>query len=216
MTLPPTTLLETTTSVSPEIFTRFLLFTSLFFGLSFFLNSFELKAQVCSDKKDLHTNIENLLKQHDQSDKPITRLDTIVSVVKVVNVKDGDTAEILYHDLFLNVRFDHIDAPELRGSQAFSKAARRHLIKLIENKEVYLVSERRLNGGFGRVLGTFYTKDGLNVNKEMVAKGYAWHYKKYSKDQSYARIEKCARKHQLGLWKDERTIAPWNWRKGKR
>lgn len=189
----------------------------LSFGLfCFFLSFVPLRAQNCENGNSRYVDIDSLRAHYAQNNRPITRLDTVINLVKVVNVKDGDTAEILFHGLFLNVRFDHIDAPELRGSQAFSKAARRHLIKLIENKEVYLVSERRLNGGYGRVLGVFYTKEGLNVNKDMVAKGYAWHYKKYSKDHAYSHLEKCARQRQTGLWKEKTPVAPWDWRNGKR
>ena len=50
----------------------------------------------------------------------------------------------------------------------------------------------------------------------------AWHYKRYKKNQSkkdqveYAYYEKLAIESQIGLWRDNNSIAPWDWRKGKR
>src|SRR5699024_8407010 len=163
----------------------------------------------------LYTDIGKLQSRLNQPNKSITRLDSIAVPVKIVRVKDGDTAEILYHDFFMNIRFAHIDAPETRGNQPYGRAAGRHLRKQIEGKKVILVSERRLNGSFGRILGTLYNEDGLNINKEMIAPGYAWFTPEYSKDQSYAELEKCARKHKLGLWKEKNPIPPGNGEKGE-
>ncbi len=184
--------------------------------LFFLLTGFSCSSQICLEEFDLYTDIEDLKQKYDSSEKPITRLDTIVTEVEVIRVQDGDTAEILYHDFYMSVRFDHIDAPEIRGGQAFSKAARSYLKKLIEGKKVFLISQRKPNGGFGRILGTFYTQEGLNVNKAMLAKGFAWHYTEYSKDKSYAELEKCAKENKIGLWEEPQPIAPWDWRKGER
>lgn len=187
-----------------------------YFLLLFILFGFNLQAQVCSDPSLLFEDMDLLRSQLDTTGKPVTRIDNILIPVKVVKVKDGDTAEILYEGLFLDVRFEHIDAPEIKGGQPFSQASRRHLLHLIEGKTVWLLTARKPNGGFGRLLGTFYTEEGLNVNKDMLANGMAWHYTEYSKDKSYKAIERCAQENEIGLWKDKKTIAPWKWRKGKR
>lgn len=171
---------------------------------------------VCFENHNLYTDVEQLQKRLAPDRLPKSRLDSIAAPVKVVRVSDGDTAEVVYQDIFLSIRFDHIDAPETRGGQAFSQAARRYLVKLIEGKEVILVTQRKANGGFGRFLGTFYTQDGLNVNKAMLAMGYAWHYTEYSDDPAYADLQTCAQQNKLGLWKEPYPIAPWDWRKGKR
>jgi len=49
-----------------------------------------------------------------------------------------------------------------------------------------------------------------------VKNGFAWHYKKYSKDNSYDDLEKQARKLKLGLWNDKIPTAPWEWRKSRK
>lgn len=185
--------------------------------LLFCLGWFSSIAQTCADHDLLYKDLHWLKSKYTHNEGlPTTRLDTVLTKVKVVKVKDGDTAEILYGDFYINVRFDHIDAPEIRGGQAYAKASRKFLIKLIEGKTVYLLSQRTMKGGFGRILGVFYTKDGLNVNKALVAQGFAWHYTKYSKNEDYANLENCARQHKVGLWKEPHPITPWEWRKGKR
>lgn len=186
-------------------------------SLFFILLNFSCQAQqICMEEHQLYTDISALKNRLDPKKVSLSRKDSIATMVKVVRVSDGDTAEVMYGNLYLSIRFDHIDAPETRGGQAFSQAARRYLIKLIEGKEVILVTQRKAQGGFGRFLGTFYTEEGLNVNKAMLAMGYAWHYTAYSDDLTYAKIEKCAKENKIGLWKDAQPIAPWDWRKGKR
>uniref|UniRef100_UPI0018EBCD01 thermonuclease family protein n=1 Tax=Pedobacter sp. ASV28 TaxID=2795123 RepID=UPI0018EBCD01 len=51
------------------------------------------------------------------------------------------------------------------------------------------------------------------VNQEMVKQGMAWHFKRYSTNETYARLELIARKNKVGLWQDKNPIAPWLWRK---
>ncbi len=144
--------------------------------------------------------------------KSISRLDTLEIRAKIIRVIDGDTAEMMYHDLFLKVRLDHIDAPEIRGGQAYGRAAGQYLRRRIEGEEVLLKGQRKLDG-FGRFLATVYTLEGLNINKEMVKNGYAWHFSQYSKDTTYRDLEAQAKQHKRGLWKEKSPVAPWTFRK---
>lgn len=131
--------------------------------------------------------------------------------VKITRVIDGDTVEIQYHELNLKIRLANIDAPEKRGSQPYGKAATKALSKLCKGKIVTVSGEGKLDG-FGRLIAELFIGD-LNLNKEMVRLGYAWHFKKYSSDKSYAILEKKARQTKLGLWQEKNPIAPWKWRK---
>lgn len=152
--------------------------------------------------------------QKQQKNQSISRLDTIAFETEILRVIDGDTAEIIYYDIFMRLRLDHIDAPETRGSQPFGKAAGKHLRELIEGKKVTVVSQRKTDG-FGRLIATIYNEDGENINKNMVENGYAWHYKQFSKDMSYDLLEEEARKDKRGLWQERNPIEPWNFRKKK-
>jgi endonuclease YncB( thermonuclease family) len=46
----------------------------------------------------------------------------------------------------------------------------------------------------------------------MIRAGYAWHFKKYSKDKKMADDEDHAKKNRAGLWADNEPIAPWIFR----
>ena len=54
----------------------------------------------------------------------------------------------------------------------------------------------------------------LFLNRELVRRGLAWHYKQYSDDRRLAADEQHARLKKLGLWRgSHKPIAPWDWRK---
>ena len=68
---------------------------------------------------------------------------------------------------------------------------------------------------YGRIVGRVYV-DGIDVNQELVAQGYAWVYRKYSNDAELLRLEADAKQKGLGLWAEANPIPPWEWRQGRR
>ena len=46
--------------------------------------------------------------------------------------------------------------------------------------------------------------------------GYAWWFRKYSKDETLGRLEAEARQAKRGLWADAKPMPPWEWREAKR
>lgn len=150
------------------------------------------------------------------SDKPIVHPDEElegkqVYEVKVIRIVDGDTAELLYGEMPIMLRFEHIDGPEKRGKQPFGNKAKQQLSELCFGQLVSLVTEGEFDMG-GRIIGVIINEHGVNVNKEMVRLGYAWHFKKYSSDMSYDTLETEARNYRRGLWRDEHPVAPWDFR----
>ncbi|MBA3900544.1 MAG: thermonuclease family protein [Bacteroidetes bacterium] len=128
---------------------------------------------------------------------------------KVIKIADGDTFTLIFENGFdVRVRLNGIDSPEKK--QAFSKRAKQTLSDLIYDKTVtvYYKSKDR----YGRVLGDVSIND-LNVNQEMVRRGMAWHFKRYSDDEELAKLEVEARKNKVGLWADPNAVAPWEFRK---
>ena len=46
----------------------------------------------------------------------------------------------------------------------------------------------------------------------LVKNGYAWHYKKYSKNKTLDQLEESEMEKNLGLWADPAPVAPWEFR----
>jgi endonuclease YncB( thermonuclease family) len=136
----------------------------------------------------------------------------LVLLAKVIGVVDGDTVDVLYHDLPLRIRMEHIDAPEKRGNQPYGNKAKLMISQLCFGQRVKILTAGDFDMG-GRLIAEIINEDGINVNMEMVKQGYAWHFKKYSNEMSYDHLETEARKAHRGLWQDKNPIAPWDFRK---
>lgn len=134
-------------------------------------------------------------------------------VAKVIGVVDGDTMEVLFENTPIKIRLAHIDSPEKRGKQPFGTAAKTALSDLCFGQLVTVYGEKY--DRYQRLIAVIVNNKNQIVNKEMIKQGMAWHFKKYSKDASYAKLEVDARKNRIGLWQDTNPIAPWEWRKPK-
>jgi endonuclease YncB( thermonuclease family) len=128
---------------------------------------------------------------------------------RVVGVADGDTITVLDGTTQVKVRLNGIDCPERR--QAFGARAKQLTSDLAFGKTVTVrpFGEDR----YGRTLGEVVLPDGRVLNQELVAAGIAWHYTQYSKDETLAKLERRAREARVGLWSEERPVAPWEFRK---
>ena len=128
---------------------------------------------------------------------------------KVVGVSDGDTFKVLYQEnQEVKVRLGHIDAPEM--GQPFGKSAKKFASDLCFGKEVKIVKQKKKDR-YQRIIAEVFVGE-TNINKEIVRAGYAWHFKKYSLDKEYDKIEAEARENKRGLWQDKNPVAPWTWR----
>lgn len=135
---------------------------------------------------------------------------TFCQTYKVIGIKDGDTVSILVEGTEKTVRLAHIDCPEKK--QPFGNNAKVALSELCFGKMVTLVGNGKTDRN-GRSIAELILPNGENVNKTLVKMGLAWHFKKYSKDDSYAKLEVAARNKKVGLWKEKNPISPWDWRK---
>ena len=128
---------------------------------------------------------------------------------RVIAVKDGDTIEAVNDSTreTITVRLAHVDAPE--KSQAFGKAAKQFVSDFCYNKTVSIDVQE--TDRYGRAVALVYV-NGRNMNLELVKAGFAWHYKQYSKDKSFAEAEAAARAAGRGLWQQSNPIPPWQFR----
>jgi len=128
---------------------------------------------------------------------------------KVISIADGDTITILDSSKTQHkIRLEHIDTPEKK--QAFGAKAKQYLSSMIFGKNVKV--EIKEKDRYGRYIGTVFLEK-KNINLEMIKAGLAWHYKKYSKDKTFAAAEALARKKKAGLWNEKKPIPPWEFRR---
>lgn len=134
---------------------------------------------------------------------------------RVVEVIDGDTVMVLVQGREqLKVRLAGIDAPERK--QAFGQRAKQKLSALVFDKAVTVVGHK--HDRYRRLIAKLLVA-GQDANLEMVALGYAWHFKRYELEQSpedrvaYAQVEERARTERRGLWVDLAPLPPWEFRR---
>ena len=113
---------------------------------------------------------------------------------------DGDTLDLAGR----RIRLEGIDAPEraqtcsrgpIGDRFAAGSRATAMLEELIAGREIACRIEGR--DGFGRDIATCFAGD-TNLNAEMVSRGAAWAFLKYSK--TYQREEAAARDLGIGVW----------------
>jgi micrococcal nuclease len=128
---------------------------------------------------------------------------------KVIKVADGDTITVLAPNKdWVKVRLEGIDAPE--KSQEFGEASRLALSALVAGKIVDVFSTGK--DRYGRTLG-WIEVDGVDVNRRMVADGWAWQYTKYNSETELAWLQTEAKRSRNGLWKaPNEPMSPWEYR----
>lgn len=142
--------------------------------------------------------------------------------IKPGSIYDGDTLRVVKGNEELKIRFCGIDAPEKK--QELGIEARDNLRSLIElgNGELLLVPIE--TDRYGRTVAEVYVQDSkstaVNLNMQMIRDGYAWLYAQYvdncpSKEQLEI-AERLAQEENLGVWSNNSSIPPWEWRKANK
>jgi micrococcal nuclease len=158
-----------------------------------------------------------------QAKDPIRIIEGFVS-----KVSDGDTIHV--NDSLgtkIKIRLYGIDAPETEKSnkqtgkvskpgQPFGEEAFQALNSKIFKKRVKV---EVIDIDRYKRLVSVILLDGRNINKEMVAEGYAWAYRQYldrPHASEYIQAEEQARAKRLGLWQQNNPQPPWDFRSSLR
>ncbi|WP_255069396.1 thermonuclease family protein [Lacihabitans sp. LS3-19] len=127
---------------------------------------------------------------------------------EVIGIVDGDTYDVLIDRKPVRIRMEGIDAPE-RG-MPFYKKSNRYLGSLIFRKKVEISKSKGKT--WDREVHSTYL-NGVDISMEMLSAGMAWHYKEFSSEELYAKVEQNAKEQGLGLWRDKNPVEPWTIRK---
>ena len=142
---------------------------------------------------------------------------------------DGDTVTIMDDSGKKHrIRLAGIDAPE--KDQSYGDVSTQGLVELVSGKTVTIEYEKR--DRYKRIVGKVLVDPPgevfcmaldcvkkIDVGLEQIIAGLAWHYKYYQMEQSeedrrlYSEAELEAKIKQLGIWKNEEPMAPWEWRR---
>lgn len=141
------------------------------------------------------------------------------AIVGPARVVDGDTLDVAGQ----RIRLEGIDAPEagqrcpgrygggVLGPWRCGVAATNALHEIVASQEV--ACEAREVDKYGRMVATCFL-DGRDINAEMVRRGYAWAFVKYSA--TYIDEEAEARAARAGIWASrQQPQPPWVYRAGR-
>jgi len=133
---------------------------------------------------------------------------------RVIAIADGDTLTLLDASKTQHrIRLDGIDAPE--SGQPFGNRSTQALSDLVIRKEARASCPK--TDRYGRQVCQVKV-GGVDVGLEQIRRGMAWHFKRYTTEQSsedrsiYSAAELEARKAKRGLWRDPEPVPPWEWR----
>ena len=135
--------------------------------------------------------------------------------VRVIHVNDGDTFSVMdTKQKSYTVQLDGIDAPE--PGQPYGEAAKKHLERRILKKNVVLMWHKTSKEG--ALIAKVLLNNG-DINLLQLRTGSAWATKNITVNvggtdtNRYASAQAHAKEKQLGLWREENAIPPWDWRK---
>lgn len=120
-------------------------------------------------------------------------------------VHDGDTLVLTNGE---KLRLIGINTPELaregRPSEPFSRKAQKRLNALVMNQPLVLAFDRQERDRYGRLLVHLFTKEGMNINAQLLKEGLATQIlvpPNLGIASCYAKTETEARCQEKGLWK---------------
>lgn len=163
-------------------------------------NTVQQKCFCCTVSSHVpHKSVEEIAKArpdnvyHDctYENTPMYSYENLHKMVKVLRVVDGDTVDIALHYEETGKIFQHrvrlygIDTPEKRPALsnvnrdkeiAASKQSSAALTQKLKENDNLVIAHFYKPDKYGRLLCTFYDKEGDNINNWMIESGFAYEY----------------------------------------
>ena len=148
---------------------------------------------------------------------------------KVLKIADGDTITVQRGNVKEKIRFCGIDAVEKQ--QELGTQATDYLRSLIAKGDGTVMVSPIEEDRYGRTVAELFVKpqpgtpgyqpeEEIFLNGEMVRAGLSYHYAKYSERcpnrDAIIKAEAIARSQHVGVWRDQYSIPPWEFRKQQR
>jgi len=131
---------------------------------------------------------------------------------KVIGIKDGDTILVLLSDKSQKtLRLAEVDCPE--SGQPFGKNAKQYTSDQVFGKTIKFIQTDV--DRYGRTIAKVYYDNEKYLSEEIIRAGLGWWYFRYSANKKLGDLENIARNKKVGLWKDSKMVAPWEFRKLK-
>ena len=133
---------------------------------------------------------------------------------RVVAVADGDTitVEPIQGGGRAKVRLYGIDCPET--NQPYGQTAKAFVIEAVLFKEVDVQPSPQGKDRYGRIVAVIEIPGAGVLQEFLLEAGLAWVYPQFCKDcGAWEAMEAEARNQRKGLWTEDNSIEPWEWRK---
>lgn len=132
------------------------------------------------------------------------------TAAKVVGILDGDTITVLLDgNIKKRLRLAEVDCPE--NGQPFGKNAKQYTSDQVFGKEITF-TETDIDR-YGRTIAKVYYDDEKYLSAEIIKAGLGWWYYYFSKNKSLGDLEQEAKLKRIGLWQDDNSVSPWEFRK---
>lgn len=130
---------------------------------------------------------------------------TGVQLVRVVRVVDGDSLVIETVHGRQMVRLWGVDCPE--HDQPFGGNATRFSRGQVLGRRVTV--RIKDHDRYGRWVAIVGLPGRPSLNRQLLAQGLAWWYRRYAPTWRWGHLEGLARKRRLGIWSQANPVAPW-------
>lgn len=184
----------------------------VFVGSLFSSNEPSAQTAVATPASENISQVENAQEiSQSTSSNEIVKETTSSDLYKVESVVDGDTIKLNIGSTVETVRLIGVDTPETvhpsKPVECFGREASNKTKELLTGKMVKIEKDSTQDerDKYGRLLAYIFLEDDTNINKKLIAEGYAFEYTynlPYKYQNEFKQAETDAMNNKKGLWAD--------------